>query len=88
MTAAQWFGVTLVTLFSVPMFGFLILSWAMDIADNRKRRQLREELADISRDFDALGPNPSLEEMQPALDRLAAYRIRFAHWRSPSRNPT
>lgn len=88
MTAGQWFGVALMTLFIVPTFAFLILSWAMDIADNRKRRQFREELADISREFDALGPNPSLEEMRPALDRLAAYRIRFANWRSPIRNST
>ncbi|AMU45358.1 hypothetical protein E3G59_001839 [Mycobacteroides abscessus] len=70
--------------FGVWFVGFNILLWVGDRIDKRNRA----ELADISRDFDALGPNPSLEEMQPALDRLAAYRIRFENWRSPTSNPT
>ncbi len=78
MTAGQWFGTVLMTVFGVPIVGFLILSWAMDIADSRKRRLLQNELADITRDFDALGPYPSIEEMRPALDRLAVYRVKYA----------
>ncbi|BEL38469.1 hypothetical protein DDK00_24110 [Mycobacteroides abscessus] len=84
MTAGQWFGTVLMIVFGVWFVGFNILLWVGDRIDKRNRA----ELADISRDFDALGPNPSLEEMQPALDRLAAYRIRFENWRSPTSNPT
>lgn len=84
MTAGQWFGTVLTIVFGVWFVGFNILLWVGDRIDKRNRA----ELADISRDFDALGPNPSLEEMQPALDRLAAYRIRSANWRSPTSNPT
>lgn len=58
--------------FGVWFVGFNILLWVGDHIDKRNRA----ELSGIVRDFDALGPSPSMEEMQPALYRLAAYKAR------------
>lgn len=74
MTAGQWFVTILMIVFGVVFVGFNILCWIGD----RIEKQMRAELADIERDFDALGPSPSMEEMQPALDRLAAYKANYA----------